>query len=310
MPNYPVPSNKRIPWDKDGTVALWYAIGVMVLQATDAQKAALNSEVLLGSNAYNGGSDFGHNYHPLGGDGGFSNFCCLVFPHPRDITDVKIWGNTATTIVPLNPVPEYSTDTTNGIDGTWSTLTGLYLDWESEWAGGKVPSPVIPVYRENDSAIASNVRGLRLNFPDMPTFNGNVLNQWHVYGDYSSGANPDRLEIWKPSTDAEIDPGTFDWGDIPRNSSAQKTFRVKNRSATLTAHGVVLSFEQNTAMVPSQAGWHQFSTDGSTWASTINIGDLAPGALSPVLYVRRVTPANAQLSLGSLRMNAHPGSWS
>ncbi len=115
--------------------------------------------------------------------------------------------------------------------------------------------------------------------------------------------------MWNPSTDERVGPAHFDWGDAPRSSSADKTFRIKNLSGTLTANDVSVSLNALTDTTPSVPGQHLISYDGGPFQAQVDIGDLGPGAISDVLTLRRVTPDNAVLSLWSFRIFAAADSW-
>jgi hypothetical protein len=64
-----------------------------------------------------------------------------------------------------------------------------------------------------------------------------------------------------------------------------------------------------TDTTPTVVGQHMLSTDGTTFTSTITIPDLAPGAISGVLTLRRTTPSDAVLSVWDLRLSAVAASW-
>ena len=61
---------------------------------------------------------------------------------------------------------------------------------------------------------------------------------------------------------------------------------------------------------PSVPGQHTLSFGGGSFLSQVNVGDLAPGAVSGIVTFRRVTPSNAQLGLWSFRVFAESTAWS
>ena len=101
----------------------------------------------------------------------------------------------------------------------------------------------------------------------------------------------------------------FDGGDVPRSSSADKTFRIKNLSATYTANDVDLYVQALTPGSPSAAGMYTLSDDTVTFQPTLNISTLAPGAISSVFTLRRVTPSDAPISTWSARLAADVNEW-
>lgn len=128
-----------------------------------------------------------------------------------------------------------------------------------------------------------------------------------------SGINA--MRMWRPTLDELLDDNNsadgafFDWGDVQRNTTSDKSFRVKNESATLTANGVVVSQQTLTDTTPAVNSMFTFS-DGGAFATSIEIGSLAPGALNPVITKRFTRPNDAVLSLWASRTVANPTSWS
>jgi hypothetical protein len=136
-----------------------------------------------------------------------------------------------------------------------------------------------------------------------------MMQAFHVFGRIAAGENPNRLEIWHPTLDQRISAAALDWGNVQRASSANLTFRVKNRSATLSANGVTLSLDSLTDASPSFLSAHQVSADGTNFASTASAGTLAPGAISGVMTLRRTVPSNAVLGIWAARLKAVAASW-
>jgi hypothetical protein len=131
-----------------------------------------------------------------------------------------------------------------------------------------------------------------------------------IYGEPAPGQNPNRLELWHPTLDEKLPPAFFDWGDVPRSSSADRSFRVKNLSAVQTARSTRVAMEILTdSPAPSVVAQHTLSFGGGSFVPQVNIGDLAPGAISPAVTLRRVTPSNAVLSLWSFRVFAESTDW-
>lgn len=130
----------------------------------------------------------------------------------------------------------------------------------------------------------------------------------HIYGKPSTGENDDRLELWHPTLDQRVGAAYFDEGNVPRGSTADLPFRLKNRSSTYTANTITVSIEAATDTSPSVPGQHTFSNGGS-YAATTSVSSIAPGAISGTLTLRRITPTNAVLSVWVARIKAVPASW-
>lgn len=216
----------------------------------------------------------------------------FLFPYKIDITHwfLGIYAEYGA------PSFSYSTNTTNGVDGTWTAVSIPYTYGTKSATRTSIVSYPLAGVKAFQMAL-----GYGLGSQELRAF--------HIYGTPSAGQNEDRLEIWHPTLD-QVAPGAhFDWGDTPRGSSADKTFRVKNMSDSLTANSVVLSFDTISDSSPSFGGSHTLSTDGSIFTSSVTIPSISPGQISPVITVRRSTPSNAQLSLWSTRLKADATTW-
>ena len=138
------------------------------------------------------------------------------------------------------------------------------------------------------------------------------LRNVHLYGELAPDETLKRVEFWHPTFDQKQPPSWFDWGNCPRQSTDQIAFRLKNLSPSQFANDVSLTLQALTDTTPSVPAQHFLSTDLHRWYATIDVGDLAPEGLSPVAYVRRVTPSNAVLSTPRWALTIKPvvSSWS
>ena len=222
----------------------------------------------------------------------------LIFPELRDVKGIihAITNGWSSQV-------QSSTDTTNGLDGTWIT----------QIASLPTPSPLdqVVVRTNVQSCNINAVKAIRINSPT----SGNRLAYWlHLYGSITDNTGLDKLRMWHPTLDEPLDDSTsadgshLDWAEVTRGTTADKTFRIKNNSATLTANSISL-----TTSVPSDAspaiGPQITYSDGGAFATSINIGNLSPGAISPLITVRRTTSSTAALSLWTWRTITEAGSW-
>lgn len=290
--NYPDVPSWRMAWDRDGTQAyLIRAIYNDIIPVASADMITLNSEneLFVTFNVQ---------------DSAAGNKLMLWFPEKRDVDGFFINATGDGQESPQQVSVEVSTDTTNGIDGTWTQIKAAYM----------TPQSVLPTYRTNiQSSTALGVRAIRFVWAQTTSFGHVRSKAFHVYGEPIPGANPNRLSLWHPTLDQRITPAHFDWGDVPRSSSADKQFRVKNLSSTLTANSIRVAQEALADAAsgnPSVPGQHTLSVDGTTFLAQVNVGALAPGALSGVVTLRRNTPSNAQLGVWAHRVFAEAGSWS
>jgi hypothetical protein len=273
-------------FDRDGTVGVHVNIGTgsVITTLTGSQMAGISDESLSDGFSVATGSS-----------GTFA--LVLLFPEARDFVAYHLNALTATN-GSWNEL-QWSNNTTNGVDGTWTTVETIGVSHES-----------VPAMRTAIRSISvTGATALRFK----ATASGGTTNRrvlaLHLYGSPSTGANPDRLRLWHPTLDQEVGGAHFDWGDVARSTVLTKTFRVKNNSATLTANSIALSMEAPTDTSPTNVSAHKFSPDGSTFTSTLNIGNLAPGAISSVVTLQRDTSSVAALSLWWTRIVASASSW-
>lgn len=220
----------------------------------------------------------------------------ILFPELRDIQGYAMDYSSANGSSPSTVYT--SVDTTNGYDGTWVSR-GTFVD----------TSPGTGL-RTVQTVSWSGIKGVRFHGTGGNFGGSNEFHCLHLFGSAASGQNPDRLRWWQPVSDLEVTGPFFDLGDVPRGSADVVDFRIKNNSSTLTANSIEISAEALTDTTPTNVGQHQFSDDGATYVDTLNIGNLAPGAISGVLNMRRDTAAGATLSVWWTRFVATAASWS
>lgn len=280
--NYPDVPSWRMGYDRDGT-QMFYA-GGSVTSFTETNMRTLNDED-SGSTVYMAGE-------------GSPGYVVFIFPELRDL-DAWSWSAIAASTQAgyLTGNVEVSANTTNGLDGTWTVVGPV-----GPAAGDKA------AYRTQiQSGTALGIKAVRFRKTD-GNYSNLYLRHIHLYGEPAPNENLKRLEFWHPTLDQRIDPAHLDWGDVARSSTADKTFRIKNLHATLTANDVRVAQEVLTDANPSVPAQFLISQGGSFLAQQ-TIGDLSPGATSGVLTLRRVTPSNAVLSLWWHRLFAEPTSW-
>lgn len=279
--NYPDAPSWRMAWDRDGSQGFIISSTNAITQLTSAQMITLNNEsddTILAASTNVSGS------------------CVVIFPELRDLDGffMNVSGG------PQSPVVQVSADTTNGVDGTWTQISST----------GFPTGTTKPTMRTGIVSTTSlNVKAVKFRVTNGPS------NQWfihslHLYGEPVPGANPNRLELWHPTLDQKLTPAHLDWGDVPRGSSADRQVRVKNLSPSQTAGAVRVAMEALTDATPSVPAQHTLSHNGSAFLAQVNVGDLAPGAISTPVTVRRVTPTNATLGLWTFRLFAESGAWS
>jgi hypothetical protein len=288
-PDVPAP---RFAYDRDGSFGVLYFLsGSPGPSSYGPGSATLISANGESNNVFNGFCD--------------TAFFAAVFPDLRDITGAFLYiGEKASGVTASI---QTSPDTTTGQDGTWTTRVGPFSATGVGITIATADSPgCVPSYRNNIATLTTitNIKGVRGNINGC---NGGIHSfPLHIYGADSSGQNVDSLRAWHPTLNQALGGAALDFGDIARGSTQTKTFRIKNNSAVLTAHQIMVTTEVPTNDAsPSLIGQIQVSTDGVNFFNSINIGDLAPGAISGVITVDNDPVAGAAVGLtGPLRINA------
>ena len=275
--NYPDPPGSRIAYDSDGT--LLFTLDSTLSNATplaNSANVALNDDSSTGTVGVANGQ-----------------YILFLFPQPMDLTHWATWfdrpGEWSEPVV--------STNTTNGMDGTWTAISF------------PTSSSSKATLRSNILAItANNVVALRFRHVDNW---GPAIFVVHLFGKPSNLSN--RLELWHPSLDQPLSdtPAFFDYGNVMRNSAPiTKSFRIKNLSTTLSANTITVGCEALTDATPTFVSQTQFSYDGSSYANTATISTLAPNTVSDVASVKLTTTASTSLGLWSQRYYAEASDWS
>lgn len=279
----------RMAYDRDGTVIVRRATATNTIVDT-----LLTSDLLL----INDEDADVFTIVPKGGDIDF----IFIFPELRDIVAYTSHGNGAGEVQAYHGI-RWSANTTNGIDGTWTNAGQNYAFYNG--------FDKIGLRNDPTTLSLSGVKALSFGTQqDGGAVSGgpHQLYCFHLYGQPAAGANPDRLRLWHGTTNAEVGPAHFDFGDVERSDVDTITFRVKNNSATLTANSIIVSMEALSDTTPTNVSAFEFS-DGGSYSASLNIGNLAAGALSSVITMRRTTPVNAALALWWTRVLAVAGSW-
>jgi hypothetical protein len=281
---YPDVPGHRMAYDRDGSVVAKLNITDGSVNATlsQAERASLNDEdsdgyIFVISNK--------------------ESACCVIFPELRDVVGYHFQQPSGSGISSSGLAT--SVDTTNGIDGTWVSRGA----WTTR-------SFSVPDARNLISAVSwLGIKAVRFEINNT-SVGSNTAALLHLYGVPSAGENPDSLRLWHPTLDQQVGGAYFDWGDVPRSSSDDRDFRIKNNSAALTATDILVSIESQSDTVPSVAGQHLLERSSSPgFAATVTVPSLTPGEISEVLTLRRVTPSTAVLSLWGSRMLAEAASW-
>jgi hypothetical protein len=185
----------------------------------------------------------------------------------------------------------YSTDTTDGGDGTWN-ITPHNMDTTTGSALRQMTAVNFP-----------SVRGMRLWMTNGYSGTANYYaRDMAFYGSWT----PATLAGWHPTSDIQVPPAQLDFGDIATGTQATKQFRIKN-GRSLTANNVVVSAAAGNVQT---AGGMSLSTDNVTFTPTVTIASIAPGAISPIVYVKRTVGSGEMVgNIGIATVQFIAGSW-
>lgn len=96
---------------------------------------------------------------------------------------------------------------------------------------------------------------------------------------------------------------SMELGTVASKSSEDFLLRVVNKSDAFQAKDVEITVGGADALQL----W--LSTDGESYGPSINVGTVAPGATSPVFWLRRVTPSDASVGEFDATLTAAPAGW-
>lgn len=279
--NYPDPPAPRMAYDTDGTQLFRVAAsgtgtptGATPTQTTDSNRES-------GSGPGNWVQDYS----------------CFIFPQLRDLAGIWALGINGGSPSGTQFTAQVSSDTTNGVDGTWVTYIASFT----------VAQNYKPSFRTSIAlATATGVKAVRVRCTNA----GNQSLLVHLYGTIPAAS--DRIEFWHPTLDQPLTslPAHLDWGNRPRSTNETRQFRIKNLSGVATANTITVGLEALTDASPTYVSQHQFSYNGGPFGATATIPSLAPNTVSAIIDIQQNISATAALGLWSQRAYANVGSWS
>ena len=285
------------------------------------------------------------------------NWIAVMFPRPMDIKAWFFsarWFSARTVIIvttnyySVMPVEfQVSTDTTNGQDGTWTTIaTKTEADYALPYqnintnvqplqtppygiGSPNYPSSSLEIYTGADLMYQDNgptgpgweavsggdgVRGVRLFFPNRPQADGlDIIGSLRAIilmlhlYGEPSAVSGKRLDLMNAAGTA---PADLAFGDVDLATPVTRTVRVKNVSTTEDAIGVRLTAEDAIPLFfPPSHFSVRFSLDGENWYPSLFLGDIPAGALSQSVSLR-VHPLPGTVGLHFARIHALAGDWS
>lgn len=300
---YPDPPSRRMAYDQDGTIVLvveqTYSF---IVEMTQAQRITINNE----SNDYFDPSD-PYNY-----------YLTFMFPEKRNVTHYyAAWQKTYFYGVTQGNVVQWSNNTTNGIDGTWTTAANTFVTNSNngEGAGFPLTTPGMPDMRLHIQALpVTGVRAIRFLWQGASNVNRALIFSHHLYGHKTAGETPHRLDFtYNDTSELIIDE---DYGDQPRGTtriwSTVDTWNegtplyLRNRSPEKVATTVTVSTEALTGNMVNNL---TLSKDNITYGTQITYTSIQPLEQVGPIYVKHVVPSNNVLGPVTARVRTDVGSW-
>lgn len=280
-------TNKRIPYELDGTVMYYRTTtnytspesDITLALAGNSLLANLNSETLTDA---------------IGPHSAYYVTVWFFFPEARTIEKMFLrgFGGDGTQTYRLDSMIG-SDDTTNGMDGTWEQAT---------YPEGTPPiyNPLGPDWVTNAKTVSftKSITCLRLTLYFGYSYNS--IKNIHLYGSKAAGETPDDL-VFCETDGTEMTAGN-DFGDRPEASTTQDSFKIKNISPTKTATNVNVTVTHTDFLLSlSETG---------PWTAGLDFTSLAPAALTETIYIKNEL-GQPPLVLGpkAAKVIATVGSW-
>ncbi|MEN6480906.1 MAG: hypothetical protein ABFD29_01835 [Anaerolineaceae bacterium] len=280
--------SRIMPFHIDGTV-------IKVMDAVNGVTKTMSSQELAELN------DIDFTLVNVGGDED-DTWCVVFFPELRDVNAIfattQINGASGGYIGSISGM-QGSSDTTNGLDGTWNNATvTAYPPAANE----------LDSWRKSFKAISgcNGVKAIRFKCSADAWQSAYWVGLYvlHIYGTKTSGQTPeDILFLDAENSDAEY-AIPQDFGDRPAATSITHQFKIKNAHPTETANNVILTVTDPDDIV-------RISTNGTNWVTSITLSSLSANTKSSVMYIKCETPV-PPTPLGPKRgfISVTVGSWS
>lgn len=286
---YPAVSEHRIPYDIDGSevgysfqagVALSTLFGNGISNWLDSQsKQNLNRE------------DRAQEWGAYSNYAGFGFW--FFFPELREINKIGIQYPATGISVPSENIIQGSTDTTNGMDGTWETAVYSF----------PTPSADLDNWRDNIFTVSFSgpIKALRFGIRHYSTTVTIKVCGIHIYGRKAAGEQIDDIAFCDDLGNELT--SLIDWEDRPEGTTQIRTIKVKNTSTNKIANNVNLQLNHSDFTM----AW----SPNGPWQSVLDIASIGPNSLSSTVYIRNaLLPPLLTLGPKAARIIATVGSWS
>lgn len=223
----------------------------------------------------------------------FGQWVTIIFPEKQDIDAgyVIMWTDADRTAWVA-----FSTDTTNGRDGSWADTNIANVDMTEN----------IDNYRQSiDSTVAAMTGVVSL----MLYGGADDTIRWHsahFYGTVTAGETPDRMLFLDPDDSDNEFSKPLDWGDVERGNTFTDTFKLKNNSSGLDAANVQMTAQ---SLYLDADTWLTYSDDDVDYSATLDIGTVLAGG-EQLIYVKNEIPGDEPMGPYVARTRVTASSWS
>lgn len=228
----------------------------------------------------------------------FFHWVVIIFTEEKDID-----GGYTLTFFDDDPEAwvAFSTDTTNGRDGTWADSN---IDTTRRIDLPFVGEP-LDAYRDFIDATVAAMSGVKSMMFGMGADDNAQIRAWHLYGTPSAGATPDRFLILDPDDSDNEFTKPLDFGDKERGNTYQDTFKVKNNSGSLDAANVQMTGQD---LYLDAGSWMEYSDDDISYSATLDIGTLNAGA-EQLIFIEMAIPVDEPPGPYSARTRITSSGW-
>lgn len=207
----------------------------------------------------------------------------FVFPEKRDLS--AFWISYQLDTYKDYFIMQCSTDTTNGLDGSWSNVSVSVPSVSTLLAADSWRKDVISLTG------VVGVTGIRLVTGEAPNAQNVGVTNIHLYGKKTAGQTPSDI-MFTDAAGVEI-TSLEDFLTVGRGGSKKATVYLKNTSES-TANSVTVDVE---------GAGYTTSLDNVTFSTSQKaIGNLAAGAISAPVYVKLAPAQDATLGPGDGRI--------
>jgi hypothetical protein len=193
-----------------------------------------------------------------------SCFCGYKFSSPQAVASIDLYNGTDMTIAPKVAHLQYSDDTTNGIDGTWTTAFDI---WEPSWPASGTATRTWPQDFTGGKHKAFRWNVTANNGDRFAVMNEAEMHSTHGGADQTpNGVSFTSLNSTQDGASALFDDNTATHLDADNNAG-----QIPFTAGYYFANTLVINEYNLTENNATTRGWKnwtfQYSDDGATWTT-------------------------------------------